>query len=130
MLSEKGIYKMGGILLILISISTSFNSYKKYDAIFYGRDVIVPVLDIPISCKSSNKSVKAYFTFIYNGIEYSKNIKGEYCGLLERNKTVKLKINSDNSVFVYPNEKMTMQIISIVILFIIGILFLLKQNEI
>ncbi|AGC76982.1 hypothetical protein DDD_1855 [Nonlabens dokdonensis DSW-6] len=41
-----------------------------------------------------------------------------------------MKINSDNSVFVYPNEKMTMQIISIVILFIIGILFLLKQNEI
>ncbi|WP_417872682.1 hypothetical protein [Xanthomarina gelatinilytica] len=122
-------YKIGGALLILISLAICINSYKKFDAIQNGKEVEVRVIDVPVSCEVSNRTLKSYFRFEYNDKEYTKNIKGEYCDILKRAKTINLKTNTDNSVFVYPNEKLTMQYITVFSLLIIGIVFLFKKSK-
>ena len=122
-------YKIFGIILLGISIAISFNSYKKFDAIHNGKEVEVTIINIPISCEVSNKTLKPYFRFSYNQKQYTKNIEGKYCNTLKQMKTLKLKTNSDNSIFVYIDENLTIQYITILLLAFIGILFLLKNNK-
>lgn len=122
-------YRIFGIILILISFAISFNSYEKFLAIHNGNEIIVTVTDIPVSCKVSNKTLKAYFRFEYNGKSYTKMIKGKYCNSLKINKKITLKTNNNNSIFVYPEERLTMQYISIIVLFLVGLISLIKKNN-
>lgn len=122
-------YKIFGAVLILISIAISINSYEKFAAINNGKEIEVTVIDIPVSCKASNSSLKAYFKFRYNGNDYTKMIKGKYCDILKPNMLIKLKTNGEKSVFVYLEENLTMQYITVISLLLIGILFLFKKNK-
>ncbi len=122
-------YKIFGIILIGISVAICVSSYKKFNTIYNGKEVEVRIIDVPVSCEVSNRTLKSYFRFSYKGKEYTKNIKGKYCDILKKAKILKLKTNSDNSVFVFKDEQLTMQYITIISLFLIGILFLLKKNK-
>lgn len=122
-------YKIGGTVLILISIAISIGSYKKFMTFKYGKIVEVDVLEIPIPCEYSNKHSKAFFRFSYNGKKHTKNIKGKYCQILKKEKTIKLKTNSDHSVFVYLDENLTMNYVAIISLFLIGSFFLIKKTK-
>ncbi len=122
-------YKIGGVILILISFVISFNNYKKFDALHNGKEVEVIITNIPVSCEVSNKSLKPYFKFSYNQRIYTKNIEGKYCDILKNTRTLKLKTNFDNSIFVYTDETLIMDYITIIILLLIGILFLLKKEK-
>ncbi len=107
----------------------AISSFEKMSVIHNGMEIEVMVIDIPVPCKKSNKALKAYFKFKYKNKIYSKNIKGKYCQTLKKNKIIRLKTNSNGSTFVYPDENLLIQYISIVILFFVGVLFLLKKNK-
>ena len=113
----------------MISIAISISSYKKFDTIQNGKIVVVNVIDVPISCELSNRTIKSYFRFSYDGKEHTKNIKGKYCDVLKKEKQIKLKTNSDNSVFVFLDENLMMQYITIISLLGIGSFFLIKKNK-
>ncbi|MEK6153139.1 hypothetical protein WIW50_07765 [Flavobacteriaceae bacterium 3-367] len=122
-------YRVFGSIFMAIAIAIAINSYEKFNIIRNGEVVEVSIKDIPVSCKVSNKSIKAYFNFYYEGQQYSKNIKGRYCDTLEPGQLLKLKTNRKKKTFVYLDESLTMQYVSIISLAFLGILIFLKHKK-
>ncbi|TYA74819.1 hypothetical protein [Seonamhaeicola marinus] len=120
--------KISALILVFIALAITINSYKKFNTIHKGKEVEVVIVNIPVSCDVSNKNLKPYFKFSYNGKVYIKNIKGEYCDILKKTKTLKLKTNSDNSVFVYLDESLIMEYVAVIFLLLISV-FLLKNQQ-
>lgn len=117
---------IAGILIVIISVFLLTKNIEKISVYTHGREVKVEVVDIPISCDVSNKSLKAFFRFKYKDNIYSKRIEGEYCDLLKNAKTIKLKTNSDNTIFVYINESVYSEFYFNFILLFIGIFIIYK----
>lgn len=121
-------YRLFGLILLAIAFAISVNSYEKFNIINNGEVVIVRVIGIPVSCEVSSNTLKPYFKFYYKGKEYSKNLKGEYCDTLKPDGILELKTNQKEKTFVYLNESLTKQYISIIVLILIGLVFILKRK--
>lgn len=123
----KKVLTFGGVIIIIISLSLLYNSIRKKSVEFYGQEIKVSVIDIPISCDVSSKDLKAFFRFLYKNKTYSKNLKDKYCELVKTNKTINLKTNSDNSIFIYVDENVNKELFFNAILLIIGVLIYYKS---
>lgn len=111
---------IGGGLIVIISIIGLFRIIEKKEIQLNGKEIEVRIVDIPVSCKESSKWLKPYFKFEYNNKKYSKNIKGKYCKILENSRIIILKTNSDNSIFIFPDENINRELIWGIILLVIG----------
>lgn len=125
----KKILTFGGIIIIVISLIISYNNIKQKNTELYGKLVSVEIIDIPITCEISSKRIKAFFKFRYNNKIYSKNLKDEYCEVVKTNRSIKLKTNSDNTIFIYPNENINQEILSNILLFAFGCLIFYKSRK-
>ncbi len=125
----KKILTFGGIIIIVISLVISYNNIKQKNTELYGKLVSVEIIDIPITCEISSKRIKAFFKFRYNNKIYSKNLKDEYCEVVKTNRTIKLKTNSDNTIFIYPNENINQEILSNILLLAFGCLIFYKSRK-
>lgn len=115
-----------GVLIVIISIFLLIKNFEKLSVYTHGKEVKVDVVDIPISCDTSNKNLKAFFRFKYKDNIYSKRIVGKYCDLLKNTKTLSLKTNSDNTIFVYQDEGICSELYSNIVLMFIGIFIIYK----
>lgn len=95
----------GGIIIIVISLITLKYNLDKVNVYNFGKEVMVDIIDIPVPCNTSNKSVRPFFRFKHNNKIYSKNFEGNYCDFLKTNKSLILKTNDKNTIFVYPDER-------------------------
>lgn len=103
-------------------MAVAVGTYNDFDTLNRGEEVEVYIIDVPINCDISNKNIKAYFRFEYDGKTYAKNIKGEkYCETIVPNSFITLKKNKDSSNFVYPDENIKFEIAASITLFIIGL---------
>jgi len=118
----KRILIFGGILLIVISFLGFVKNYKKKDVLLKGEEVSVAI----VSYQPYSGKIKGSFKFQYNGKRYSKDLKSEFNQEVKNNRTIKLITNSDNSIFIHPNENIEREMISIVILFLLGIIVIYK----
>lgn len=122
MFRMKRILIFGGILLIVISFLGFVKNYKKKDVLLKGEEVSVAI----VSYQPYSGKIKGSFKFQYNGKRYSKDLKGEFNQEVKNNRTIKLITNSDNSIFIHPDENIEREMISIAILFLLGIIIIYK----
>lgn len=122
-------YKILGVIIVLLSIIFSIGVYKKLDTLNNGEKITVYVIDIPRPCKNAYKSFKPYFRFSYNDRVFTKNIKGDYCRTLAKGDEVTLITNSDNSFFVYPNENFKPDIVAIILFYAFGLFLFFKKMK-
>lgn len=117
---------IGGGLIVIISTIVLFRTIEKKYIQLKGKEIEVRIVDIPVSCRTSSKELKPFFRFEHNNKTYSKNIKGKYCKILEENRTVTLKTNSNNSIFVFPDENINKDFIFGFVLLVMGSIFCFK----
>ena len=122
----KKVLILGGCIIIAISIALLFNTVEKKSVELNGEEIEVRIVDIPVSCSTSSKELKAFFRFEYKGKIHSKNIKDKYCQILKDSRVIKLKTNSDNSVFIFVDENINKEFIFKIVLLIIGLLICYK----
>lgn len=108
----------GSLFLIVISSFGIWNTSKKKEVLLNGKEIEVLVTDAPFSC---NYRRKPSFKFEYDNITYSKHA-WKYCKTLKRGDIIKLKTNSEHSIFVFPDEKIKTEIIACYFLLFLGIL--------
>lgn len=122
-------YKILGILVLLLSIVFSIGVYKKIDTLNNGKKITAYVIDIPRPCKNAYKSFKPYFKFRYNDSIFTKNIIGDYCRTLEIGDEITLITKSGSSFFVYPNENFKSEVVVVVLLYVFGFFLFLKKQK-
>jgi hypothetical protein len=120
-------YKIFGLILLAITLILCVSIYQDFAIMHYGKKIEVRVIDIPVSCDSSYKSFKPYFRFRYKGKEYTKNIKGSYCGSLKPDDLITLKTDEDYSSFVYVEETLTMEYLVVIFLGIMSLIIMKKK---
>jgi hypothetical protein len=125
----KRVLSVGGVIIILISFLLLYRNIIKKNIELFGKEVIVEVIDVPISCDISNKNLKAFFRFQYNNKIYTKNLKNKYCELVKTNKTLKLKTNSDNTIFIYIDEDVNQELFFNFILLAFGCIIFYKSKK-
>lgn len=103
---------IGSFLITIISIVLLWRTIEKKHILLNGKEIEVRIVEIPVSCTTSSKELKAFFRFEYNNEKYTKNIKGSYCQTLKIGHFVKLKTNSENSIFVFTDENINTEFIS------------------
>jgi hypothetical protein len=125
----KRVLSVGGVIIILISFLLLYRSIIKKNIELFGKEVIVEVIDVPISCDISNKNLKAFFRFQYNNKVYTKNLKNEYCEIVKTNKKLKLKTNSDNTIFIYIDEDVNQELFFNFLLLAFGCIIFYKSKK-
>lgn len=118
----KRILIFGGILLIVISFLGFLRNYKKKEVLLQGEEVNVAI----VSYQSYSGKIKGSFKFQYKGKRYSKDLKGEFYQEVKNNRTIQLKTNSDNSIFLHPDENIEREMIYVTILLLLGTIILYK----
>lgn len=122
MFRMKRILIFGGILLIVISFLGFLRNYKKKEVLLQGEEVNVAI----VSYQSYSGKIKGSFKFQYKGKRYSKDLKGEFYQEVKNNRTIQLKTNSDNSIFLHPDENIEREMIYVTILLLLGTIILYK----
>ncbi len=122
-------YKVSGIILIAISIIISIGGVMDYKTMKTGKIVKVEVLEVLTSCNERNRTKSPSFRFIFKNKTHTKNIKGKYCNIIKAGAVIELKTNSDNTIFLYPNENILLDNLANVGLFLVGFLFLFKKEK-
>lgn len=112
----------GGFLVLIISVILLWKTIEKKNILLNGIEIEARVVDIPVSCETSSKNLKPFFRFEYNNKEYTKNIKGSYCKTLEIGRLVKLKTNTENSIFVFTDENINKEFIFGFVLLLLGVI--------
>lgn len=125
----KRVLSVGSVIIILISLLLLYRNIVKKNIELFGKEVIVEVIDVPISCDISNKNLKAFFRFQYNNKIYTKNLKNKYCELVKTNKTLKLKTNSDNTIFIYIDEDVNQELFFNFLLLAFGCIIFYKSKK-
>lgn len=113
-------------VILLILIFSSFGiiylikiDFDKFKILEKGQKIEVTITDIPVTCKVSNKSLKAYFKFSYKEKEYSKNLKDKYCSTIKTGDKLNLITNKEETIFLYPDENVNRNLISLTFLFLV-----------
>jgi hypothetical protein len=124
----KTVLKIGSVLIIIISLVLIPRVFEEFDTKKNGALTNVIVFSVPISCEISSKHIKAYFEFYIENKKYSKNFNG-HCDLKPGDK-IKLITNNDNSIFLFEDENPIYKIISILLIFIFGIICFFKSCKV
>ena len=82
--------------------SPFFLQYDDYYVQQNGKQVTVIVEEVEGVCRAGKRS-KPYFTFHFNNETHRKDLISKYCSITPGD-TVLLLTNSDNTIFVYPEE--------------------------
>jgi hypothetical protein len=122
-------YKILGVIIVLLSIIFSIGVYKKIDTLNNGEKITAYVIDIPRPCKNAYKSFKPYFRFSYNDRVFTKNIKGDYCRTLAKGDEIMLITKSGSSFFVYPNENFKSEVVVIILFYAFGLFLFFKKQK-
>jgi hypothetical protein len=112
--------------MLVICLFLLFRTYKEFNVQQNGFFIKVRVDKIPISCKfSTKKRIKAFFEFEYNGKNHSKNLK-QHCDLRVGDLII-LKTNEESEIFLFEDENLYSELISILMLILIGLIILFKS---
>jgi hypothetical protein len=122
-------YKILGVIIVLLSIIFSIGVYKKIDTLNNGEKITVYVIDIPRPCENAYRKLKPYFSFSYYDRVFTKNIKGDYCITLAKGDVLTLITNNDNSYFIYPDENFKSDIIVIILFYAFGLFLFFKKQK-
>lgn len=106
----------------MISFLGFLRNYKKKEVLLQGEEVNVAI----VSYQSYSGKIKGSFKFQYKGKRYSKDLKGEFYQEVKNNRTIQLKTNSDNSIFLHPDENIEREMIYVTILLLLGTIILYK----
>lgn len=93
---------IAGLIVAAVFSFTLFLQYETYVVQKHGKHVNVSVDEVHGECGTGRS--KAYFTFEFNGEIHRKDLITPYCSI-EPLDTVMLLTNTDNTIFVYPDEK-------------------------
>lgn len=107
----------GSLFLIIISLWGLWNTSEKKDVLLNGKEIEVLVTEAPTSC---NYRRRPTFKFKYDNTIHIKNA-WKYCKTLNRGDVIKLKTNTENSIFVFTDEKIKTEIIACYFLLFSGI---------
>jgi hypothetical protein len=114
----KTFYKISGILFVfgcIFFLKYNFQELKTYKT---GYIVEAKVVFVPVCLTTrGHYNIK----FIVNGNIYAKEIGTILCKELKIGQTIRLKTNSENSVFLYENENPYKNMFSSILLFLFGI---------
>ena len=112
--------------MLVICLFLLFRTYKEFNVQQNGFFIKVRVDKIPINCKfSTKKRIKAFFEFEYNGKNHSKNLK-QHCDLSVGDLII-LKTNEESEIFLFEDENLYSELISILTLILIGLIILFKS---
>ncbi len=109
------------IITIIASLGVGYLiklNFDKYRILNDENFVEVIIIDVPVSCNTSNKSLHAYFRFYHNNKMYSKRLKDKYCNTLNPGDKIFLATNSEQDIFLYKDENVDKNLVSLILLFL------------
>ncbi len=118
----KWFYKIAGVLIVVGSFFFVRYDLSKVDTFRNGEIIQVHVIQVP-NCISGKRHY--YFKFEYNGKIHSKDVGGKFCDELKEDSYIDMRVNEEQTVFLYPKENPFIDMAAGAILFSFGVALIL-----
>jgi len=123
--------KLVGFLLsfivVLIGLVGLIRSKDEIETLRHGEKVEVTVTYVPTCLFNIN--VYYHIKFEYKEKEYSKSVGTKLCGQLQVGDKLTLIYNEKKTIFLFENEKPIWQVISSILLFLLGLFGIYYTNK-
>ncbi|MFT3844075.1 MAG: hypothetical protein QM725_03405 [Lacibacter sp.] len=120
----KVFYIISGLFLVVFLCLIPFPRHiKEYDVQKNGTLVDVRIENLPGNCTGTK--IKYFMKFMYSGQRLSKKISCHFAETHKVGDIIKLKHIEGTNIFLFENEKVESEIISLIILGIAGVGFIM-----